>query len=107
MSLTQAGSNWGQPGSKLAGVDPGLIAGKARDGGEVRVSSSGDQMGGGGHLRAAGDEPRPVVAAVGLGVAGNGTGDDLGCCQSSGELGLVARRHGEVRGVVLRAPGVR
>ena len=31
--------------------------------------------------------------------------DDLGGCPSSGELGLVARRHGEVRGVVMRAPG--
>ena len=47
---------------KLAGVDPGLVAGRARDGGEVRVSSSGDQIDGGGRLRGAGACARRVVA---------------------------------------------
>ena len=46
---------------KLTGVDPGLVAGKARDGGGVRVSSCGDQMAGEGHLSDAGTRPRRVV----------------------------------------------
>ena len=71
----------------------------------MRVSSSGDQMDGVGHLRDAEGEPRRMVVAVGLGVAGNDADDELCGCRSSGELGLVARGHGEVRGVVLRVPG--
>ena len=62
-------------------------------------------MSGGGHLRVAGSKPQLLVVVVELGVAGNVAGDDLGGRRSSGELGLVARGHGEVRGVVLRAPG--
>ena len=61
---------------------------------------SNDQKGGGGHPHVARDEPHPVVVVVGHGVAGNGADDDLGGCRSSGELGLVARRHGEARGVL-------
>ena len=71
----------------------------------MRVLSSGDQMDVGDHLRVAGSEPRRVVVAVELGVAGNDAGDDLGGRWSSGEVKPVARGHGEVRGVVLRAPG--
>ena len=44
MSVTQGGVKLGSTRVKLAGVDPGLIAGKARDGGGVRVSSSGDHL---------------------------------------------------------------
>jgi hypothetical protein len=64
--------------------------------------SSDDQMGGGDHLRVARSEPRRVVAAVGLGVAGNDTGDELGGCRSSGEVGLVAAVVLEARGQLLR-----
>ena len=70
-------------------------------GGAVRDLCSGDQNGGGAHLCDAGSVPHLVVVVVGLGVAGKGVGDDLGGCRSSGELGLVARRHGEARGEVL------
>ena len=66
-----------------------LAAGKARRGGAVRVSTSGDQMDGGGHLRDAESEPRRVVVVVGLGVAGNDADDELCGCRSSGEHGLV------------------
>ena len=61
MSVSQGKVKLGSTRVKLAGVDPGLVAGKARDGGGVRVSSSGDQMAGGGHLRDAGTRPRRVV----------------------------------------------
>ena len=71
----------------------------------MRVSCSGDQMGGGDHLRVARGEPRRVVVVVGLGVAGNNAGDELCGCRGSGERGLVIRGQAEVRGVVLRAPG--
>ena len=39
---------------------------------------SGDQMGGGEHLRVAGTEPQLLVAVVELGAAGNIAGDDFG-----------------------------
>ena len=83
----------GQTGRRLA-------AGKARRGGAVRNSCSGDQIDGGARLRDAGDVPHRVVVVVGLGVAGKGASNDLGGCQSLGELGLVARRRGKARGVV-------
>ena len=41
-----------------------------------------------------------MVLVVGLGVAGDDAGDEFGGGRSSGELGLVARGHGEARGVV-------
>ena len=56
----------------------------------VRVSHSGDQMGGGGLLRVAGSEPRRGVVVVELGVTGNDTSDEFGGCRSSGELELDA-----------------
>ena len=52
----------------------------------MRVSCSGDQKGGGGHLRVAGNEPRQVVVVVGLGVAENDAGDEFGGGRSSDEL---------------------
>ena len=67
--------------------------------------SSDDQMGGGDHLRVARSEPRRVVVAVGLGVAGNVTGDELCGCRSSSEAEPVARGHGKGRAVVLRVSG--
>ena len=87
---------------KLAGVDLGLVAGKARDGGGVRVSSSSDQMAGGGHLRDADTRPRRVVAVVGPGVAGVVACVDLGGRWRSGELGSMPRRPGQlVRGTYM------
>ena len=70
-----------------------------------RNLTGGDQIDGGVHLHGDGSEPRRVVLEFELRVAGNNVGDDLGGRRSSGELGLVARGHGEVRGVVLRVPG--
>ena len=66
----------------------------------MRVSSSGDQMAGGGHLRDAGTRPRRVVAVGGAGVDGNVVGDEFGDGRSSGEDELVARGHGEAHGLV-------
>ena len=70
----------------------------------MRVSCSGDQMGGGDHLRVARSEPRRVRVVVGLGFTGNDAGDELCGCRSSGEHGLVVRGHGKGRAVVLRVP---
>ena len=80
-----------------------LAAGEARRGGAMRVSCSGDQNDGRARLSHAGSEPRRVVVVVGLGVAGNDAGDEFGGGRSLDKLGLVARRHGEVHGAVLRA----
>ena len=65
---------------------------------------SGDQMGGGEHLRIAGTEPQLLVVVVELEVAGNGAGGDLGGRRSSGEVEPEATGHGEARGEVLRVP---
>ena len=46
-----------------------------------------------------------MVVAVGLGMVGKYAGDDVGGCRSSGELGVIARRHGKRCGAVLWAPG--
>ena len=69
MSVALGESNWGQTRVKLAGVDPRLVAGKARDGGGARDSSSSDQMAGGGHLRDGEARPRRVVHAAAAPVA--------------------------------------
>ena len=61
---------------------------------------SGDQMGGGDYLRDAGRKPRRVVAVGGAGVAGNIADDEFGGGRSSGKVELVARGHGEARGLV-------
>ena len=71
----------------------------------MRVSSSGDQMAGGGRLRDAGARPRRVVAAAGPNMAGIVTGVNLGSDRSSGEVGNGAVGHGGANGWVLRPPG--
>ena len=101
VSDTRGRSNLGQ----LAGVDPRLVAGGARDGGGVRFPSSGDQMAGGGRLRDAGARPRRVVAAAGPKMAGVVTGVERGGRRSSGELGVDATVAGEARAGHLRVPG--
>ena len=61
---------------------------------------SGDQKDSGDHLRDAGSEPCRVVVVGGAGVARNDTGDEFCGGRSSGEVELVARGHGEARGLV-------
>ena len=61
---------------------------------------SSDQKDGGDYLHDVGRKSRRVVAVGGVGVAGNIAGDEFGGGRSSGELGLVARGHGEARGLV-------
>ena len=96
---------WSNPG-QLAGVDPRLVAGGARDGGGVRVSSSGDQMAGGGHLRNAQarahltgqtGEARAAVILAGVELSG---------CRTSGVGGNGATVHKRGNGRALRPPGV-
>ena len=65
---------------------------------------SGDQKSRGGHLRVAGSKPQLLVVVVELGVARNGTGDDIGGRRSSGDDEPEATEHGEARGEVLRVP---
>ena len=77
---------WGQTRRRLD-------AGEARHGGEARIWSSINQIDGGDALRVAGELAHRVVVAVGLGMVGKDVGDDVGGCRSSGELGVVARRH--------------
>ena len=77
-----------------------LAAGEARRGGALRKSPTGHQLMRGEQLRVARNEPRRLVVVVGLGVAGNVAGDEFGGDRGSGELGLVARGHGEARGLV-------
>ena len=101
VSDTRGRSNLGQ----LAGVNPRLVAGGARDGGGVRFPSSGDQMAGGGRLRDAGTRLHRVVAAAGPKMAGVVTGIDRGGRRSSGELGVDATVAGEARAGHLRVPG--
>ena len=71
----------------------------------MRDPCSGDQMGGGEHLLAAGNEPHRLVVVVELGVAGIDAGDELCGCRGTGVVEPVAREHGEGRAMVLRAPG--
>ena len=59
-----------------------------------------DQKNGGDYLCDAGRKPRRVVAVGGARVAGNVADDKFGDGRSSGEVELVTRRHGEVRGLV-------
>ena len=65
---------------------------------------SGDQKSRGGYLRVAGSKPQLLVVLVELGVAGNGAGDNLGGCRSSGDDEPEATEHGEARGEVLQVP---
>ena len=55
---------------------------------------SDDQKDGGDHLRDVGSEPRRLVAVVGAGVAENDGGEHVRGGRSSGEVKLVASRHG-------------
>ena len=50
----------------------------------MRDPCSGDLMGGGEHLYAAGNEPHRLVVVVELGVAGIDAGDELCGCQGTG-----------------------
>ena len=61
---------------------------------------SGDQKDGGDYLRDAGRKPHRVVAVGGAGVAGNIVDNQFGGGRSSGKVELVARGHGEARGLV-------
>ena len=72
---------------------------RARRGGGSGFGRSGHQMGHGGHRGGAEDEPRLLVEAVGVGVAGVGAGDDFGGHRGSAEDELGARGVGEARGV--------
>ena len=74
-----------------------LAAGDVQTRRRLRDSSSGDQRGGGGHLRVAGSNPRRLVVEVELGVAGNDAGDELCGCRSLGEVETIAG--GVARGV--------
>ena len=65
----------GQTRVKLAGVDPRLVAGKARDGGERRDSPSDDQKSGGGALRDAQARAHPLWPATAAGVPYDDDGD--------------------------------
>ena len=107
MSVRGRGQTPGQIGSNPAGQRQStrrrLAGGGSRRGGAARVSHSGDQMGGGGHLRGAGGAPLPLVVVVGPEVAGIIAGDDVSGCRSSGELGVVATTNVEARGYHLRA----
>ena len=82
-----------------------LAAGDQNRGGGSRDFAAGPYLARGEHLREAGGLPRRVVVVFGLGVVGKDAGDDVGGCRSSGELGVVARRHNRRCGAVLRAPG--
>ena len=61
----------------------------------MRDPCSGDQMGGGEHLHAAGNEPHRLVVVVELGVAGIDAGDKPGGCRGTGVVETVAGEHGE------------
>ena len=67
-----------------------LDAGETRHGGTARVSPTGDQTRGGGHLRAPGTRAHLVVAVVGAGMAENDDGGGRGGSRSSGVRGTGA-----------------
>ena len=83
----------GQTPGQLAGVDPRLVAGEARDGGGLRVYCSGNQMDGGDHLRDAGDPVRRVVQSVTPGATYIDGGELKGGGRSSGLSGNGVARH--------------
>ena len=82
-----------------------LAAGDQIRGGGSRDFAAGLYLARGDHLREAEGLPRRVVVVFGLRVVGKDASDDVGGCRRSGELGVVARRHGRRCGAVLRAPG--
>ena len=104
--MSQGKVKLGSTRVKLAGVDPGLIAGKARDGGERRDSPSDDQKSGGGalrdaqtraHLTGQTGEARAAVILAGVELSG---------CRTSGVGGNGATVHKRGNGRALRPPGV-
>ena len=68
----------------------------------MRDPCSGDQMGGGEHLRVAGSNPRRLVVEVKLGVARNDAGDELCGCRGTDEVGPVVVLLLKAQGQVLR-----
>ena len=79
----------GQTRVKLAGVDPRLVAGEARDGGERRDSPSDDQKSGGGALRDAQAREHRIVASVRAGEVGLGDSGERGGGRSTARSGLA------------------
>ena len=88
--MSQGESNWGQTRVKLAGVDPRLVAGEARDGGERRDSPSDDQKSGGGALRDAQTRAHLTGRTGEAEVAGGDDNHDDGGGRSSVEARAVA-----------------
>ena len=97
-------SNWTHPSQSQGQTRRRLAAGEAERGDASGFVHSGNQMGGGEHLRVAGDEPQLLVVVVELGVAGNGASDELGGRRSLGDDEPEATEHGEARGEVLWVP---
>ena len=89
----RGGSNPGQ----LAGVDPRLVAGEARDGGERRDSPSDDQKSGGGALRDAQTRAHLIGPTGEARVAGGDGSHDDGGGRSSGGGGFGATSGGLAR----------
>ena len=87
---SQPGPTRGQSQGRL----PAFSRRRARRGGESGFGHSGDQMGRGGHLGGAGDEPKLLVESVALGAAGIGADGERGGGRSSGEVGFGVRGHG-------------
>ena len=79
-----------------------LAAGDVQTRRRLRDSTSGDQRGGGGHLRVAGSNPRRLVVEVKLEVAGNDAGDELCVFRGTGEVEPVVVVLLEAQGQVLR-----
>ena len=88
---------WGQSRVKLAGVDPRLVAGEARDGGERRDSPSDDQKSGGGALRDAQARAHLTGQTGEARVAGGDGNHDDGGGRSSGGGGFGATSGGLAR----------
>ena len=99
---SQPGPTRGQSQSRL----PAFSRRRARRGGESGFGHSGDQMGRGGHLGGAGDEPKLLVESVALGAAGIGADGERGGGRSSGVLGFGVTRHGGRGRWALRDAGV-
>ena len=73
-------------------AQPELAAGEVSDGGTARVSPTGDQTRGGGHLRVAGECAHPTVQAAPAGATGNDDDVEVSGDRSSGVNGFVATR---------------
>ena len=71
-------------------AQPELAAGEVSDGRTARVSPTGGQTRGGGHLRVAGECAHPTVQAAPAGAAGNDDGVEVSSDRSSSVDGFVA-----------------